>query len=263
MKTSAITVAVLAGAAAAQTGTFFAFQGDTLYRGDLGTGTASSFTLSDDIIAAEFNGAGELLAHSSPFAPGTPESFRVDNAFGANPTLTALGSGSQDPSPSSVEFINGRAYGFDSQGNFNEYDPNTLALIAQIAPQQQGVGGNGLGYDVASDTLYMVDRNNDALFVVDVATGNLTNVGGLGTDIQNAGATFFGGQLWASYQNNSTGNYEVGTIDTSTGALTSVFTLDTFGITQPPLTVAFAIIPAPGGAALLGLAGLAAARRRR
>ncbi|MEM7755492.1 MAG: hypothetical protein AAF297_07625 [Planctomycetota bacterium] len=261
MKITALAIAAVAGVASAQP-TFFAFQDDTLFRGGVNGGGVQSFTLSETIIAAEFDGSGDLFAHSSPFSPNGSQGYRVDNAFGAAPSLSLSGSGLQNPGPSSIAFIGNQAFGFNTQGDFVEYDPNTLAEINVIAAQQLGVGGNGLGYDAVNDVLYMVDRNNDALFTVDYTTGDITTVGDLGVDIQNAGATFFDGQLWAAFQNNSTGNLEVGTIDVNSGALSSAFTLAGFP-TGTPATVAFAVIPAPGSIAVLGLAGLAASRRRR
>lgn len=261
MKITALVLAAAAGAAAAQP-TFFAFQENTLYRGQLGD-TFDSFTFSENIVSAEFNPAGELVGHSDFFSGAGPQPYTVNDPFGT-PTISAIGSPLNNRPPSSLEFIEGRAYGFDSEGDFNEYDPTTLEELNQIAPQQLGVGGNGLGYDAKNDVLYMVDRNNDELYTVNVSTGDITSVGSLGVDVQNAGASFLFNTLWVAYQDNADNIYKLGSVNVLTGEITELQQLADFpSPSVDPFVVSLAVIPAPGGVAVLGLAGLAAARRRR
>ena len=94
--------------------------------------------------------------------------------------------------------------------------------------------------------------------------GSTTTVGGLGLDIENAGAEFFNGMLYAAVQNKASGMLEVGTIDVGSGAFSSLYTIDSFPDPNlDRLVVSLAVIPAPSAMALLGLGGLVASRRRR
>lgn len=108
----------------------------------------------------------------------------------------------------------------------------------------------------ASTTLYTIDADLDALVIHSGAPqfSMLTQVGALGVnvgqdvgfDVSPSGAAFV-----------SSGN-SLFTIDLSTGMLTPVGSIGT-----PLGVISIAVVPAPTGAALIGLAALCGLRRRR
>jgi hypothetical protein len=108
----------------------------------------------------------------------------------------------------------------------------------------------------AATTLYSIDADLDALIIHSGAPqfSMLAQVGALGVDVgQNVGFDVSISGL--AYVSNGSSLY---TIDLSTGALTSLGSIGgSLGITT------IAVVPAPAGAGVLAIAGLACLRRRR
>jgi len=108
----------------------------------------------------------------------------------------------------------------------------------------------------AATTLYSIDADLNALIIHSGAPqfSMLAQVGALGVDVgQDVG--FDVSVSGFAYVSNGNSLY---TIDLTTGALTSI------GMIGGPLSVvSIAVVPAPAGAGLLAIAGLACLRRRR
>lgn len=108
----------------------------------------------------------------------------------------------------------------------------------------------------ASTTLYSIDADLDALIIHSGAPqfSMLASVGALGVDVgQDVGFDIsVSGQAFVSNGNS------LYTIDLTTGALTSIGMIG-----GPQNVVSIAVVPAPAGAGLLAIAGLAGVRRRR
>jgi hypothetical protein len=258
MKTVVATVLMLAGTAVAGP-TFYAFQENTLHRVNADT-SVDVFTLSGTMISSAVNPAGEIVGVEGR-GQRPHNTYRLNDPLGS-PSLVTTG---QTMNPvNSLTFVGNRAFGFDNlTADFVELDPVTLDQINNFG--NLGFPGSvGIGYDSGNDTIYAINRTTDELWAVDYHNATASLVGSLGVDIQNGGAEFFGGTLYLANQNLTTGFYEIGTVNVLTGAYTTLYQLGTFP--DPNVQTQFvslSIIPAPGGVAVLGLAGLAAARRRR
>lgn len=101
------------------------------------------------------------------------------------------------------------------------------------------------------------------------AIGTPAVIGNTGITWSQAGGAWYNGQMWlgtrigthsGGQQVHGTSGFRFGTVNTTTGAFTQVFT-----VSERPFGGGFgyAVIPTPASAALLGLAGIASARRRR
>ncbi len=254
--------AMISCVGAAQADTFFVFQEETMYRFELG-GPVSDFDLGRTLISSSFDDTGRLVGFEarSRTSNHIRPAYEVLGAFGGAPAVSQLDDG-LDIAVSSLTYINGRAFGVDTDNNLHEFDATTLADMGIVG--NLGFTSNGLGYDAVNDVLYSIDKNSDLLHTIDYTDASSSVIGSLGIDVENAGAEFFNGTLYSSVQNNATGMLEIGTIDTSTGAFTSLQTLASFPDPNlERLVLSMAVIPTPSSMMLLGLGGLVAAKRRR
>ncbi|MCW5776669.1 MAG: hypothetical protein KIS87_09545 [Phycisphaeraceae bacterium] len=138
-------------------------------------------------------------------------------------------------------------------------NPNSGAVTYIGGPS--GDFMRGMAYDNVGKTLYALSEGTNMLCSIDTATGAVHYIGATGfadhimVGLAHDDST---GTLYATYDVFFGGNtYGLYTIDKITGAATyvgdtGVFFLDGLGW-----------VPSPGTLALLGLGGLAAARRRR
>jgi DNA-binding beta-propeller fold protein YncE len=130
------------------------------------------------------------------------------------------------------------------------------------------VGATGIAglIDIAfspSGNLFATDIVRDALFSLNPATGAGTFIGALGLALnfaQGMDFDFSTGILYAALYTGG-GNAQWATINTATGAATSLFAINR----EMEIAIARSSVPEPGTLALLGLglAGLAAASRRK
>jgi hypothetical protein len=124
------------------------------------------------------------------------------------------------------------------------------------------IGGNGASaYDPLKGIFYTVSKYTDTLYEVDLGTGSLDPVGPLGINDLSAGAEWFEGELFLAVQNRSSGDFEIGTIDATTGAYSTRFVLGD-GIADYVAT-GLAVVPEPTTLTLLLVAALLPLRRSR
>jgi MYXO-CTERM domain-containing protein len=241
-------------------------------------GVVETFTLSDTIIGlhAEPNGTVYALAQQdNSTGVRINRLYRLDGAESAAPSLTLL-------SDTLSTFTTGVSItgdgtdlyyisnGTTGNGRVFRIETNTFTDTL-VGAQTQLPSVGGFAYDRSTGRTYLLDNStfggsNSLYFTDNLAPGAgvqipLTLVGALDDTIVSSGLHFFGGQLYAGVRNTDTGNFEVGTLDLTTGAYTPISVL-LGGITGSTPT-GLAVIPAPGGAAVLGLGLIAASRRRR
>ncbi len=247
---------------------FLATQGDTLYRFGL-AGAVQSFTLNDTVIAMAEAPNGVIYAVSEKPGAGAQgaELYRLDNAFGAAPTLTLLDDDLTRLYPS-ITFIGNELYGFNNlEDTLVEIDLGTFnetPVGATGATGLQAVGGSG--YDAGGDVLYAMEGLSapENLFTVDYSlTGGpdptATLVGPLGHASLSLGGEFHDGDLWLATNNADTGFFELGRVNTATGFFTADRTIA--GALQ--INTSLIAVPTPGSLGALSIAGLCAMRRRR
>lgn len=262
----ALALAATAGTAVAQP-TFLATQGSTLLRYTDGSGTVDSFTLSNPIIGLTTNPSGQIIG-SSPGSDPTPGFYSLDNPLGT-PSATFLGASGDARGYTSLTYAQGELYGFFDGGQqlFN-IDDNTFAGSSLGFIGVNNVTFGGSAYDESSDTFFAMgyDLATFEVFVYEVEDFSTnpsgTLIGSSGILGDGMSLEFFDGVLYAAIQNRTSGAFELGTIDTSTGAFSFEQELaSSFSPSGDPTSLV--VIPAPGTFAMLGLGGLVAARRRR
>lgn len=262
MKTALLTgmLAMAAGTVAAQP-TFLVSNGSTLYRTTLG-GATETFNLGDDIVGMTVAADGTIYATSSTASAtsGLFELYTLENSGGAAPSLSLVTDQLANVY-TALTFIGGDLYSSLGGGpRLVNIDLNTFAETEVGNTAVFNVGG--AAYDQNSDTLYWSSGIEDALYSIDYNTAAATMIGSLGIDVSQQGMDFFefDGTLYHAVDNETTGRFELGTTDTSTGAYTFLQTIVDANLEG---STSIAIIPAPGSVALLGLGGLVATRRRR
>ena len=269
MKTMALTAAAvlgLAGTASAMP-TFITTLGNTLYRTT--NGVTSQFTLSDDITSLEVMGDGTIYGASrtDDDNDGFFELYRLDDAEGT-PSLTLMGDFLANNTPSLL-MSGGTLYGF--QHTPGGSDNSDLVTIDAVGGTQASVGTigtrvNSSGFDHDLGEAWGMNRGSDVnsmLHSVDLGTPGSSPVGSTGVQTFNAGGDFWNGTLYRAFENGDT--LRLATIDTGSGAQTPFLTL-AMGVSNTGVgttDVGLVIIPTPGTGAIIGLAGLAALRRRR
>ncbi len=244
---------------------FLATNGNTLYRGNIG-GIVETFPITDVITGLSLAPDGRIFASSSTVVEGgsTLEIYELLNVFSEAPTIVTL----SDQLPfsfSAIDFVGETLYGFRSTDNaLYTIDTNTFQATL-VGDTLLGTGSaGGAGYDPFNDTLYLGVNSNDSLYTVDYnpapgADPVATLVGSFGIDAMLDGFDFNNGSLYAAIQD-STGLFTLGSMDTQTGAYSSIMTLDA----QPAGgAVGLVIIPSPPAVSLGLLALLGVNRRRR
>ncbi len=238
--------------------TYWVTKETTLYRFKQG-GPVKTFQLSDRIRGLGARSDGSLFA-VSPVLPdnGEPEFYHIFNPFAAHVSLTPTDV--QTVAFSSVTEVGNVLYGTGGPGNLYLIDPSNNYQPTLIGSTGLGDVG-GLAYDALSGTLYALDNATDGLYPIDFGSGAAGPlIGTLGIDSDSCGIEFLNGTLYAAIQNITDDKFQIGIIDTSSGAFSPFFDLLDFAERS---ATGFALVPAPSGLALLGTAGLVLARRRR
>lgn len=269
MKTTTIAaLAVLGTASVGSAQVYLTTLGNTLYR-TIG-GATTEFTLSDDITSLEVMDDGTIYGASrtDDDNDGFFELYRLDGAEGGAPSLTLMGDFLANNTPSLMN-VGGQLYGF--QHTPGGVDNSDVVTIDPIGGTQASTGMissrmNSTGYDDVNGEAWGMNRGNavdSMLHSIDIGAPSSAGVGSVGIQTFNAGGDFWNGTLYRAFENRDT--LRLATVNTLTGVQTPFLTLDT-GVTNTgvgTVDVGLVIIPAPGVSALVGLAGLAAIRRRR
>lgn len=251
--------------------TFINSLGNTLYRTTVSGGGAStmSFGVGADLTSMAVNPTtGEIFGAASTDADGDGffEIYRIDDPMGT-PTLSLVGDFLTQNTPS-ISFVdNGRLLGFQSIPN--DPTPSSLIEIDLNAMTQSTIDGNlgvehqSSGYDPSTGTLFANDKGNAseaALYTVPFNDADVLSqfVGLTGQATINNGGEFFNGTYYQAI-NTQGGDLLIGSINTTTGEFTEIFSLGT----STNAAVGLAVIPSPGAVALAGVAGIAGLRRRR
>lgn len=137
------------------------------------------------------------------------------------------------------------------------YELNTSTGAATAIGTMPGRRGFGsLGFNSSTGVMYWADTTSDELYTVDLTTAAATLVGPLGIASQIGAGMAYHPTIGMLAVNNS-GTDTLSVLNLSTGAATLI------GNTGTSNMLSVVVIPAPAPLALLGLAGLAASRRRR
>lgn len=280
----AATAGLALGSSALAAPTFIFSVGDQLF---VKTGAVmNQYSLSDTITGMAVAPNGTIYASSASDSTGSgfTELYTLNDVFGT-PSLNLVGD-FLSFNTTTLSFVGNQLYGFQTGGSLgNDHRLVTIDIGAQTdsVVGQTGIFGQNVGgsaYDPATDRLYTVINGslpNASLGFIDdytVAAPNdptQTIVGQLGAPSVNGGAEFFQGVLYAILQTSGSASglidMTLGTIDTATGEFTAIETVLTDFAAPSGFpgarSVGFAVIPAPGTAAMLGLAGLLVFRRRR
>jgi hypothetical protein len=274
---SMMIVAGLASVASAADSHYFT-QGNRMY-------VTSDNGASTTLVNLTLNGAAGPTISSLAFDPsgnlwgGTTT---LGNIYIINPTTGAM-------TLSPIANLGGQTNTFDFRQNGNVLEAiiftnngggnstmqirNAATGAVILAPVSIGEGNPGVpasGY-LGGNSIFGFGGTNYNLFSFDLTSGAKTLVGNTGITWSQAGGAVYNNQLWlgtriGSYnagnggQDHGTSGFRFGTVNTTTGAFTQAFTVPEIAFGGG---FGYAIIPSPGTAALLGLAGIAAGRRRR
>ena len=188
---------------------------------------------------------------------GPGDLVRIDLATGTFTSIGPLGFGNVrglawDPIGERLLGVGGSA------DKLFEIDTATGAGTA-IGSRTLPDGINSLAFDPISGDIFGANVVANSLVRIDPVTGQATSVGGFGGFNNVAGLAFDldSGTLFGVNGNNNSGG-ELIRIDTATGAATVVGPLSGGAFAN-----GLAYVPTPAGAAVLGVGGLVAARRRR
>ncbi|MGV6826178.1 MAG: DUF6923 family protein [bacterium] len=171
----------------------------------------------------------------------------------ANPTT--IGNLGFTPNDAGLAFCvdNGTMYLVGENGDFYTVDPTnaSTSFIGSIATNSPT--GLACTHD---GVMYMIDDDEDELYIIDRTNGNHTLVGGLGMSLSDAGLTWDGSRLLMVNDESPTNLYE---LNTSTGDATIVAQLsgDNLGLEGLAVNSRFAVpVPVVGATGLLALSGL-------
>lgn len=261
--TIALAVAGTTVSLASAADTFLVVRSDTLYRYD--GNTVTTFTMSDTFHSLSVTEHGIIGVSNLQENVGNPppdfEIWRLDGALSAAPSLTRIGTFTDQRFPTLTQ-VGNTLYGIGEGSVYTVAPDFSLTFVSNVNPGE-AIGGSG--YDAATDTFYVTGQTSDALFTMDLGSGTISQVGtGVGFNFRNQGGEWWNGQYWAAFEDLDNDRLVLGTIDTTTGLFSLEVVLQNgLGDLAANQTVGLAIIPSPASLALLGLGGLAAARRRR
>lgn len=251
-------IAAISGVANASF-TYLATNGSTLIRVNPDT-SVEMFELGDDIVGQAVMNDGTILAFSNTRGPNGYEVYELTDPTGT-PTLSMIDDDRQDRLYTYVD-VDGQLVGVTGSGMANiDADYNRDGGFDGLG-FSGGVGG--AAYDPASGTFYVLS-GNDNLYTVDLdqADRTATLLGDTGVDVQHMGLEFAGGVLHAAIASTATNRFEVGTIDTTTGAFNALVTLDLADELSALGPVSLSVVPTPGAGMLAGVGLLMGFRRRR
>lgn len=233
---------------------------DNLYRIDLGAGTTS---LVGPVGFADVQGLSFQPSTGILFGVDdtTENLITIDTATGAGSVVGALG----------VPTVGEAGLAFNNAGDLflADEDQEELFSVDPTSGAATFIGDFFLPSDSAVDItgidfwngiLFGINEDDSTLVTIDTGTAALTTIGPLGISVDDTGLAFDAtGTLWGIGDNDG-----IFTVNTSTGDAT-VTAAGVNNFTNLAIRVQATAVPAPATLGLLaiGLAGLAAAGRRR
>ncbi len=244
--------------------TYLATQFETLYRlvpDRDGIGLSlETFDLGRRVRGLHYEGGTVFGIASEPENPGA-DFVIIDNAVNGVPSVSEIAR--LDRPYGGITKVGDLFYGFSGGGttlySIDMSDPENP--VEKFIGENSVSGNDALAYDSTTDTLYAMSKNTDTLYEVDRATAALTYIGHLGINGWSVGAEWFDDHLYMAVQNGTSGDFEIGEVDTETGVYGNVFTLAEGGADY--VATGLAIVPEPATAILLVTVVFAISRRRR
>lgn len=205
--------------------------------------------------------SGDVLAVvdvRDPVDPTVSALYSIGNAASGTPSLDELAI--LDQWYAAVTEIDDLFYGYTTNSRLYAIDVTDPQNPVETFIGNLGIGHiGGAAYDPNSDTLYMVSNETDSLYIVDPSDASTSLVGNFGVDSLTTGAEWYDGQLYVSMNNATADEFQVGTLDVSTGDYSSLLTLVEGA---EDVSTSLAIVPEPATIVLLLATGGLCARRR-
>lgn len=268
MKGTLVVVACLT-APALGTVQFLATDGTHLIRADSTGSVQPAVTMSQPLQSLTFvpwgsalpgASGGDVIACRAGSVSGQWGVYRMDDPFGASPTLTQIGSTTFGVG--SLVFAGSELYGINDSlapMRVSQLDPTNFSVIQTWNTGINVAGGGGLAWDSVGSRFIISDATNHRLMAWTPA-GGASVIGPVGLGFANNGIEFLEGTLYGALRPDaSTTTLRMGAFDLSTGAFTTMATAT--GITGAG--TGFVAIPAPGALAALAMGGMLSWRRRR
>lgn len=248
---------------------FLATDGAQLFRADSGGTVGPAVMLEHEVQSLTFvpggfslpgASGGDILACARSAVAGEWAVYRVNDAFGAAPSLTQIGATSFGVG--SMVFAGGELYAVnDSQGpmRVSRLDATNFSVVQTWNTGISANGGGGIAWDSIGQRFLLTNATANTL-VSWTPGGSAVTIGSIGFGFANNGLEFLNGTLYGALRPDSAGStLRMGSFDLTTGAFTTLATAT--GIEGNG--TGFVAIPAPGATLLIGVAALVRSRRRR
>lgn len=260
-----------AGLAAPATATvqFLASDGANLFRADSTGAVQAPVVLTQPVQSLTFvpggfalpgASGGDVIACRHGAVAGSWGVYRVNDPFGAAPSLTQIGSTTFGVG--SLVFAGAELYAVnDTQSplRVSRLNPLDFSVIQTWNTGIAGAGGGGIAWDPVGSRFIISDDDLNRI-VSWTPAGGVSTIGPAGFGFSNNGIEFLNGTLYGALRPDSPANVlRMGSFNLSTGAFTTMATAT--GITGNG--TGFVAIPAPGAGLLLGAAALRWTRRKR
>lgn len=235
---------------------FLASQGTNLFRAT--NGTIETYATSIEMLSMFYDSSLDAVLVGTRGVPGNVPLYQMGNALAGVPTFTQFAT--LDRFYGTLTRIGSQYYGF-SEGTLYSID-----LQDPQNPIETMIGTTGLttsggsAYDPVSGTYYLIARENDGLYSVNWNTAQLTFIGTVQDDLGGTGLEWWEGGLYVAAQNFSSGDFEIGRVDTSNAHYSLIHAL---GAPAMPQSTSLAIIPEPASWIAMIIFGHLGLRGRR
>jgi len=248
---------------------FLVSDGDKLFRADSTGSVLAPITLSHPIqsltvVPGGFSlpgtsGGDVIAARHSPVS-GQWGVYRVDDPFGAAPTLTQIGATSFGVG--SMVFAGADIYAVNdslSPIRVSRLNPLDFSVIQTWNTGISASGGGGIAWDPVGSRFLLTNYTANTLVSWTPSAG-ATTIGPIGFGFSNNGIELHNGTLYGALRPDSAGTtLRLGSFNLTTGAFTTLATAT--GIAGNG--TGFVAIPEPQTAVMLALGAACIARRRR
>lgn len=248
---------------------FLSSDGTKLFRTDSSGSVLTTVNLSQPIQSLTFVPAGfslpgasdgDVIACRHGAVSGQSAVYRVNDPFGAAPTLTQIGS--TNFGVGSLVFAGSELYAVNdtlSALRVSRLNPLDFSVMQTWNTGISATGGGGIAWDSVGSRFLLTNYNANTLVSWTPSAG-ATTIGQIGFGFSNNGLEFLNGTLYGALRPDSESTtLRMGSFNLNTGAFTTLATVN--GVTGNG--TGFVAIPAPGAVAVLTLGAVFGARRRR